>query len=308
MKWLVRIIGIVIVVLILLAVGVYFYADSLVKQAVERGGTYATGVETTVDSVQLGLFTGEAGLEGLEIANPPGFERDYFLKLGEADLAVGLGSLMSDVARVPRLHLTGIDLNLERTGDKPNYQVILDNLERLSSGEKAPPPEGEAQQWIIDDLQVRDVHVIATVEGLAAETQTVEVTIPQIVLKDVKSDSLAELQGQVLKQILSAVIQQAGTQLPGIMLTELTAGVGRIGDLGEATLTKVAEATAIVGDVTERVGEIGGKAGEAVQEAQEKVGEVRKQADEALEDVTQGLGGLLGGGDKDKPKTDEPAQ
>lgn len=298
MKWIAWIAGAVVIIAVLLAVGLYLYADSVAKTAVERGGTYATGVETTVDGVSLGIMSGEAGLNDLTIANPPGFERDYFLKLQEADVAVGLGTLMSDTVRVPRLHLTGIDLNLERTGEKPNYQVILDNLERLSSEEEpAPPEQEEAQQWIIEELQVRDVHVIATVRGLAAETQTVEVTLPEIVLADVRSESLAELQGQVLKQILTAVIQQAGQQLPGIMLNELTAGVGRIGDLGQATLSRVADVTHIVGD-------LGGKAGEAVEGAREQVEGVGKEADKAIRGVTEGIGGLLGG-KKDKADDEE---
>ncbi len=304
MKWIVRIVAVLVVVVLVLGLSVYFYADAVAKRTVERGGTYATGVKTTVDNVRLGLFSGEAGLKKLQIANPPGFERDYFLKLGEADLAVGLGSLMSDTVRVPRIHLTDIDLNLERTGDKPNYEIILENLERLSSEDTPPAPDEQAQQWVVDDLVVRNINVIATVKGLAAESQTVRVTIPQIALEDVRSESMAELQGQVLKQILAAVIQQAGQQLPGIMLTELTAGVGRIGDLGQATLGKVTQATAIVGEIG---GELGTQAGKAVEGARDKLDDVGKGADKAIRGVTDGLGGLLGG-KKDKAPQDTPEE
>lgn len=300
MKWAIRILLVVVLLILAVLVGVYFYADSIAKQTIERGGTYATGVPTTVDSVSLGLFAGEAGLSDLRIANPQGFDTDYFLHLGQADTSVSLGTLMADRVVIPHIHLDTINLNLEHKEGEKNYQVILDNLERLSSGEEPADP-ADAQQWMINDLRVTNINVLAKVRGVAAETQTVEVKIPELVLTDVESDSMAELHGQVIKQILAAVIQQAGTQLPGIMLTELTAGVGRIGDLGQATLSKVGDATAVVGELGTRIGEISPEAGEAVGEAAERA---KEEAGKALEGATKGLGGLLGG---DRDKKDEPA-
>lgn len=302
MKWAIRILLVIVVLIVAVLVGAYFYADSLAKQTIERGGTYATGVRTTVDSVSLGLFAGEAGLSELQIANPEGFDTDYFLRLGEANTSVSLGTLMEDTVVIPRVHLDTIHLNLEHKDGEKNYQVILDNLERLSSGEEPAEP-ADAKQWVINDLQITDINVLAKVKGLAAESQTVEVHIPELVLTDVRSDSMAELQGQVIKQVLAAVIQQAGTQLPGIVLTELTAGVGRIGELGEATLSKVGEATAVVGKLGEKIGEISPEASEAVGEAADRA---REGAGKVLEGATRGLGGLLGG-DRDREGDDEGA-
>lgn len=300
MKWILRG-ALLLVALVVLALGAtYFYLDAIARNAVERGGTYATGVDVTVDNVKLGLLSGEAGLTGLTIDNPQGlgFQSEHFLHLGRADVAVDSGSLFSDSVVVPRLHLDGISLNLEQQGDKKNFEVILENLEKLSSGEKPDTAEdAQPQQWTIQDLRITDVKVNASVRGVLAENQNVAITIPEIVLTDVRSDSLAELQGTLIKQLLSTVLAQAGRQLPGILVGELTAGLGRVGDLGEATLSKVGEITGGLGQA------VGGKLEEVVPgKAGEVVGQATRGVGEAAGKVTEGLGGLLGG----KKKEEEP--
>lgn len=322
-KWIGRIIAVVVVLLIVGLIAAYFYLDSIAKEAIERGGTYATGVDTEVDSVSLGLFGGTFGMKEFELDNPEGlgFQTDHFLELGEADLAVSLGSLRKDVVVVPRIHLADIDLNLERRGGKQNFDVILENLQKLSSDEPTPPED--AQQWVVNDLTISNVKVTATGEGLLSDNQAVTFTIPQIQLTDVKSDSLAELQGQVIKQVLGAVAQQAPQQVLGVMGQELLGGVAKVGEIGEATLAKVEQATAVVagaaeraqeaaGAVSEKIGAVAPEAGKAVGEAGEKLGEVGKEAGDAAkqagEKLQEGLGGLLGGGKKDDEPKPAPAE
>lgn len=320
-KWIGRVIAAVVVLLIVGLVTAYFYLDSIAKAAIERGGAYATGVETEVDSVRLGLFSGRFGMQGFELDNPEGmgFQSDHFLELGEADLAVSIGSLRKDVVVVPRIRLDAIDLNLERRGGKQNFDVILANLEKLSSTEPAPE-EAEPQQWIVNDLVITNVRVTASGEGIVSNNQNITFTIPSIELNGVKSDSLAELQGQIVKQVLSAVAQQAPAQVLGALGAELTSGLAQVGELGEVTLAQVAAATELIegaGESAKAATEALGKsieglspeAGKAVGGASEKVGEVGEQAENVAKDVgksiEQGLGGLLGGKKKEEPKQEE---
>ena len=68
MKTLVRIL---LVLVLLLAAGVFLgatYAGSLVRKAVEKGGTHVLGVETKLADASLGLFAGKLGLGGLTVA------------------------------------------------------------------------------------------------------------------------------------------------------------------------------------------------------------------------------------------------
>ena len=74
MKKLLKIGLVIVALLVIAAVIVYFSIDSIAKTAVEKGGTYAMGTPTTVDTVNVGLWSGQIGMNGLVIANPAGFK------------------------------------------------------------------------------------------------------------------------------------------------------------------------------------------------------------------------------------------
>jgi len=119
-----------ILLIIILLVGLSLFANAAARKGVEAGATYALGVNTTLQSASVGIFSGKFGLTGLKVANVQGYKADKFLSLGEGNVAVSLGSLMKDTIEVPTFSLDTIELNLEKKEGKANYQVIMDNLGR----------------------------------------------------------------------------------------------------------------------------------------------------------------------------------
>ena len=85
MKTFIKIAAALIVLVIIAVVALIFFGmsqlDTLVKTAIEKGGTYATQTTTTVDDVDLGLFEGTFAMTGFEIDNPEGFDSEHFLRL-----------------------------------------------------------------------------------------------------------------------------------------------------------------------------------------------------------------------------------
>src|SRR5262245_24025104 len=134
MKRLVRLVTVLVLLVVLVTAGALFFVDSLAKQAIVRGGTRALGVETRLEDASIGITSGEFGLGGLAIANPPGFARPDFLTLRSARLELPLKRLLDSRVTIPSLELEGIVLDLERNSDGTNYGVILDHLSRSSPG------------------------------------------------------------------------------------------------------------------------------------------------------------------------------
>ncbi|MDX1682749.1 MAG: hypothetical protein R3336_06495, partial [Phycisphaeraceae bacterium] len=66
--------GGILLALVLLVVGIFIYIDSIAATAVERGGTYALGVDTRLADADVGIFAGEVTLDGLTVDNPEGFK------------------------------------------------------------------------------------------------------------------------------------------------------------------------------------------------------------------------------------------
>jgi hypothetical protein len=203
--------------------------DRAAKAAIERGGTYALGVTTTLDEASIGLVDGRFALESLEVANPKGFDAPQFVRLGHGELELSLGTLWSDRVEASTLALRDVALSIERKDGKANYDEILKSLERFGSsggGEAPPPKEPQApgKSFVIHDVVLENVTAQIQLVPIGGELTKTTVTIPRVHLKNVGNDglSLSELVASILDGALRAVIEAGGKDLPKELLKDLS--------------------------------------------------------------------------------------
>jgi hypothetical protein len=266
-----------------LVVGVLFL-DRAIVVAVEKGGTYALGVETKLEKAHLGF--GTMSLTSLEVANPPGFSEPRFLALGSGRLEVETGSVLSDKIVAPILELSEVSVDLERGRDGTNYGVILKNLERLQAkpggkeGGARPLPEETGSSKTVRVEKIRIRNVAARVDLLGAAPITVR--IPEIVVDhlDTSEMSVADMVSLLVRTLLTSVVQSGAGVLPDDLLKDLG---GQLGNVGTVALQ-------ISGDVVKNVSGELQKAAEGLGEAGKQVGEA---AGETLEKAGESLKGIL---------------
>jgi hypothetical protein len=285
--WL-RAAAVVAAILVASLFGLCFYFDAVVGRAVERGASYALGVDTRVGSARIGLLAGSFGLDGLEVANPPGFEDPRFLDLREARLAVDLETLREPTVNVPLLALRGIEVDLDKQRGKANYEAILDNLARFESKEAAPEPDPSAgKRFLVHEIVIRDVEAhVRVVE--AGGLGKLDVVVPEVRVQDLggaeRPLTLAELSDVVVKAVLAS-IAKAGAGLPGGVANALSSGLGRLSDLS-LELPQGGKLLDEAGGVVKAGADAAARAGEAGRSAAEGAGRKLK-----------GLGGRLRGDD-----------
>jgi len=288
-------IGILIVIVLLLAVA-WLSIDYLAKAGIETGGTYALGVKTTVDSVSLGLLSGQARINDLAIANPEGFKTPHLMKAGRIDVGVNTSSLLGDTIQVGKFEIDGLDLNMEQKSiGATNIGALLDNINKAAGSkpkdDKAPKDPG-GKKVKVDQIRITNTVAHVQVLPIGGNASTLEVKIPEIVLSGVTQDNASgvavpELMRRLIPAILAAVIEKGKGVIPDADIKRLS------GD--------VAAATKALGEGAGKlVGQIGGEAGKAL----EGVGDTAKKTGEAAtKGIGDGLKGLLGGDKKaDAPK------
>lgn len=274
---------------VLAVVLAWVYIDRLVESGVERGATYALAVPTTLGSADVGVLSGSVHLAALEVSNPEGFESPHFLKLGDASVDVSLNSLMGDTVEVPSLVLRSIDVRLERTVDKANYKIILDNLSRFEGGGKSEPdPSGK--KFVISTIEIRDVTVhadVVPIGGAIGDLATAKVTLDEVVLRDVgtagKPMSMAEISAVVLKAILASAVEIGGGVLPEDVLGDIGAQLASMLDLGEMGVGDVEGLGRAAGDL------LGVPVGETIDGVKDAVEDAGEQAQDAVEDAQKML-------------------
>ena len=277
MKRGIKIMLIAVIVLTAVVVGVMaLYLDVFAKHGIERGSTYALGVDTSVDKVNLGLTSGNFGISDFHVRNPEGFETEDFFVLRNGQLSVGVRSVLADTVVMDELSLDGIELNLEFIDGKSNYGPILDHLKQFekSSTKSKEPKKQPKKRFIIDRLTITNVVARVRVKspqlGIDKE-MTVEV--PEIRLEKVGAKKggvgLPEITSIVVTRLLDAVMRSGG-DLP----TQIRSAINK--ELGHL----VKDQRALVGDV-----EMSGRKA------------VEKAADDAVDEAKDKLKGFLGGDD-----------
>lgn len=304
MKKLLKIVLVLVLVAALGVVVVAFWINDLAKAGIEEGATYALGVNTQLNRAKVGIYSGQFAMSGLKVDNPANFTTPFFMQLKEGEVAVSLGSLTQDVVELPLLGLSGIDIYLEYNGKKGNYEVILENLQRLqppSDPDQPQPEEPEDQapqdskKFVVRKIAIRDINVHADVKIVGDQTTKIDLNIPEILLSDVGSGSeegmqLSQLSGVLIKAILEASLKQGGDLLPQAVLGGLNNGLQDIEALGQDVATEV-------GKAIEETGKTLDEAGQAVDDVTQQIERTGKQLEE-------NFGGLLKGleGSKDKDK------
>lgn len=276
--------------------------DSGAKTLVEKGGTYALGTKTTLQSADVGLFKGTFAMKGLNVANPPGFSSPTFFALGAGAVAIDPKTIQSDVIEVPTLSLDGVTANLEKANDKTNYKVILDNLAKVTgsgSGEKKPQPSGgKDKRFIIKDLSIKNVTVKVDVLGgdsgpgaVLKKLTAVTIPIDEIKLKNVGQTGTGvggtgvtsgELMGIIVRAVLGAGASNGGGLIPGDMLGDLQGSLASLGNLQEFDMQTLGNAKGTVENFAK--------------DAEKALGDVKKTAEDAtkkLEKAGEGLKNLI---------------
>jgi len=309
MKTAIKIIAVLAVLLIIGVIAIVVLAlgqvDKIAKVAIERGGTYAMQVDTTVETVDVSLTGGTATMSGLNIANPDGFDTDHFFSLGETNASLDIQSINTDTIVLPSITLTGIDVILDKGGNPSNYNTILNSLARFESGDSdsGGSSDGAGKRIVINSLKLQDIDIrVANMPGVSFAVGDVAINIPEIELRDVgkeKSMSAADVINLVVKTVLAAAVEAGGGIIPGDVLGELgngLAGLSSLSDLGIEAISDLNLDEAL-GGVTEEINkvveDIGGDAQEQLDNAAEKV-------EDTINDAADELKGIFGG------KKDEP--
>ena len=306
-------VAVVLVIVLIVVVGVIFWQiNSLAKAAIEKGGTYALGVPTAIEDIDISLFGGSVAVDVLNIANPQGFESPHLLQNRHFGLEIEGGSVFSDTIKVPLIELDGLDVYLEKNKDgQNNFSAILENLEKFKSGESEQAEEQEeGKKFIVDKIALTNItaHVDMPVLGM----QTFK--IDRIELNDVTKDNakgvaMEELAARIMPAIMGNVVEmgkglgKVPLELAGKLTGELT-NVASL--LGESAGAMLGQATGQAAKLAESVLKEGGKALEgAAGELGKTVEGVGEGLGKGVGDLGKGLGGLLGGKKKDDEEKEE---
>jgi hypothetical protein len=255
-----KILIIVAIVLVVLVVVGWLTIDSLAKTAIEKGGKYALGVDTKVESVSLHLFRGQAVVKGIAISNPEGCKTDHLMKTGNMEAVVEIGSLLKDTVVISKFELDGLDVNIEQPKlGVTNITLLLDKIKGNSPATPEAKKDEPGKKYKIDHILIRNVNAHIQILPLGGTAGIFDVQVPEIKLDGLTSDNTAgvampELMRRLIPAILMSVVNKAKDSLP--------AGGP---DLGKLSGDLSATASALGSGAANLMNQAGGQAGKLIE-------------------------------------------
>lgn len=284
MKKLFKLVIVLVVLLIIAAVAVFLSIDTVARRAIERNATTALGVDTSMQTFHVAIFTGNSSLGVLRVANAEGYADPKFLELKDGNAALTVGSVLGNPVDIATTDLDGLEVFLERRAGGGNFQVILDNLKKFQESRPAVKEE-ETKKFMIHTLTIRNIKVHIRSDKPALN-ETIE--IPMLQLKEVGTDSdrgamLAEVTDIIVQAVLRRVMERAAVLLPQLAsdLASELADLESYRDMG----------VKIFDDAGKQLEGVRG----AVDETLESGGKVLEEGSKTLE----GIGNIFGGEKKE---------
>ncbi len=216
--------------LVLLLLGASLALDTVARSAVETTLTRTFGTEVSLESMDVGLLSGQVTARGMVVSNPSEFESSHFASLADTRVRASFGQLLGDPVTVDAVALRDFQLYLELAGGQTNFGPILESA-KSARGES----DGDGRRYRISTLVIRDVTARARFAPGAGQTVEESVEIPEIRLEDLGTGegeglTLSRVADAVVRATVGAVLRRSD-QLPGELGGLLERSVESLGDL-----------------------------------------------------------------------------
>jgi len=197
--------------------------DGLVKHAIETSASNATGTPVHVGSVAISLKEGRGTINGLTIANPPGFSGQPLLTLDSIDVRLDPAALTAAVPVIEEIRIGSTTFNYEINGaGESNLRIIQKQARRQQKAATATKPGESTEKKLrirrlvfADSTATLDLGQFGGGRGVAR--------VPGMNLTD-----LGGKQGATAQELAAEIVAELGKNLSA------TVGGGALRQLGDS--------------------------------------------------------------------------
>ena len=174
MKFIIKLIIILVLVSIVGIVVLYFSLNKIVVKGVTTFGPQLTLTKVTLEESNISLFSGTGELKGFIIGNPKGFSSNDALTFDRIKVSIDVKSIFSDNILIKEILIDGPKISYELAGKKSNIKAILDNMNSLAKEEEKvkkteSETKGTEKKVIIDLLKITNGKIDLAVTALGGK-------------------------------------------------------------------------------------------------------------------------------------------
>ena len=218
-------------VLVLIVVGVYFFApslESIVQKVVHKYGSEITGTDVNLKGFRLGLTTGEGRISEITVGNPRDYSTKNLFELGEIYVKVDIKSLTSDTIVIENVEVSKPVINYEMLSlTRNNISDIQNNIKKNTAAQKetaetekakASSASAEAgKKVIIKKLTVK----YGEINAVAVKDNSVSVKLPTITMTNIGGSKKGEPVSVTISKVIGKILNTASSTVVSSKISDL---------------------------------------------------------------------------------------
>ncbi len=187
--------------LLIIGGGVFYYFDTIVKNGIEVVGTRVLGTQVSVASTLVSPLSGSGSISGLQIRNPEGFDAEYVFQMDQIAVNLNASTVMSDVLEIESVLITRPQITYERRLTTDNIRALLENIGAGGGSGDASAGEPVSSRRII----IREFRMQQPQLNLVAASIEAPIPLPDIVLNNIGEERNAATVAEAARQIVRAI-------------------------------------------------------------------------------------------------------
>jgi hypothetical protein len=204
MKWIKRIVLVVVGLVAIALIALYFSLNGIIRSSIQQQTSQSLNVPATLASVTLGLFGGTLQLSDLEIGSPASFSSPHLFTVDGASVAVHYGQLMGNPVHINKIVIDHPTLIVEQSNLKLNIKALMDQMPATPAPAPGPGPAKQPTELIIDELDLNNATVMF-LPGLPGVANQITVQVPSMTLTNIGNSAGAQ-NGVAIRDVLVQVI------------------------------------------------------------------------------------------------------
>ena len=223
-----KLLTIFLLLILVTVLAVYFLGSKLLNKSIQAGvetfGPKVTQTPVNLDEVKISILSGNGKLRGLNVGNPEGFSSEHIFALGEVEIDIESGSLLSDEIVINKIYIKEPHISYEKTLKTSNFKELLKNIEesigsdetteieKPSEDDIAKDESAPGKDVLIKEFIIEKPNVFLGVVGLDTT-----VALPSIELTNISSSEekiaaaiLSQVVPKLFESIKNATVNTAG--------------------------------------------------------------------------------------------------
>lgn len=207
--------------------------DKIVKKGVETVAPGITKTTVTLDAVNISLLTGSAGVKGLVVGNPSGYQSASAISMDQAAVTISPASLLSDKIVIRSITIQAPEITFEGNPfGANNLSQILDNVNGTAkTNNPTTTASGKpAKKLEVDEFLLSGAKVHVQLTGIL--NKQLDLTLPDIHLVDLGKGAdgitAVDLTQKVLQEVIASTIKAVGDEAGHVTGGSVGQGLNKI--------------------------------------------------------------------------------